>query len=94
MTEGDDGFYVVRSALKHGVSRDDLVHAYNNFIDVFVQDDGVVMYIGPAHNGALIEVGVLSASDRPELTVVVHGFKPARDKYLRLPDQPRRRRQR
>ena len=41
-------------------------------------DDGMVMYIGPAHSGALLEVGVV---DWYGILAVVHAM-PVRDKFL------------
>jgi len=49
---------------------------------VFEQDDDMIMHIGPARDGQLLEVGSIAASDYPGMTLIVHAM-PARPKYLR-----------
>jgi hypothetical protein len=49
---------VVESARKHGFDDDSMFHAVRNYVRVFDLDE-VVMFIGPAENGAMLEVGVL-----------------------------------
>lgn len=43
----DDGPLVLQSAMRHGVSPADALHAWAYAVDAFVLDDGLVMYIGP-----------------------------------------------
>lgn len=70
---------IAASARKHGVSDDDIIHAFNNPIRAEDVDEGLMMLIGPDHAGNLYEVGVVESEDGP---IVVHAM-PARLKYLR-----------
>ena len=47
----------LKSAWKHGVTRDDIDHALSNPLAVHYFD-GYVMVIGPDRSGNLLEVGV------------------------------------
>jgi hypothetical protein len=69
---------ILDSARKHGLSDDDILHAYRNPIRVFEVDD-LTMLIGPDHATRLLEIGVVSAEG---IEFIVHAM-PARDKYLR-----------
>lgn len=67
------------SARKHGVTDDDMIHAVRHHLRAFETDDAAVtMYIGPATNAELLEVGVV---DDPEGVAVIHAM-PARPKFL------------
>ena len=70
---------IAESARKHGVTADDMLHAYDHPIHVFDLDDGFTLIIGPARNANLLEVGVVDGDIAP---VIVHAM-PARDKFLR-----------
>jgi hypothetical protein len=69
---------VLRSARKHGISDDDMLHAYRNPIRAFAVDD-LVMLVGPDRAGRLLEIGV---ADADGLDFIVHAM-PARPKYVR-----------
>jgi hypothetical protein len=71
---------VLASARKHGVSDDDILHAFRNPLLAKQEDDGLTMIVGPKCDGGLIEVGV-SVNDG--YTVVVHAMDPARRRFLR-----------
>lgn len=71
-----DGLRVIDSARKHGFADDDLFHALRNILRV-IPEDGLIIYIGPAQDGTVLEVGVV-ADDEDER--VVHAMK-ARRKY-------------
>jgi hypothetical protein len=71
--------YIAPSARKHGISDDDMLHAFRNPIGAEDLDEGLTMLIGPARDGALLEVGVADSSDGP---VIIHADQ-ARAKYLR-----------
>ncbi|MEX2621770.1 MAG: hypothetical protein WD250_16255 [Egibacteraceae bacterium] len=59
-------------ARKHGIADDDMRHAARNAIRRVVMDDDLVMLIGPATDGALLEIGVLDLEgDDP---VVIHAM--------------------
>jgi hypothetical protein len=70
---------IAASARKHGVSDDDMLHAFNNPIRAEDMDEGLTMLIGPDQAGNLYEVGVVESEDGP---IIVHAML-ARPKYLR-----------
>lgn len=70
---------IAESARKHGVSDEDMLHAYANPIRVFDLDEGFTMIIGANHAAVIFEIGVVSEIPVP---VIVHAMK-ARDKFLR-----------
>jgi len=70
---------IAESAHKHGVSDEDIRHAYAHPIRVFDLDDGFTMVIGVNHAAIIYELGVVDGVPAP---VVVHAMK-ARDKFLR-----------
>ena len=69
---------ILNSARKHGVLDEDMLHAYRNPTRVFEVDD-LVMLIGAATNGNLLEIGVAVAEG---VEFIVHAMS-ARPKYLR-----------
>jgi hypothetical protein len=69
---------IADSALKHGVARDAILHAFRNPIRAYDVDDGFAMLIGPAPNADLLEIGVVSATEGP---VIVHAMR-ARQRFL------------
>lgn len=70
---------VLPSALKWGILEDDVLHALRHHLRWFAQRDDMAMYIGPSHDGSMLEVGVIAWHG----TVAVAHAMPARDKYLR-----------
>ncbi len=70
---------IAASARKHGVSDEDIRHAYEHPIRVFELDEGFTMIIGANHAAIIFEIGVVDGVPAP---VVVHAMK-ARDKFLR-----------
>jgi len=58
------------SARRHQVADEDMLHALRNHIRKFDTDD-VTMFIGPARNGALLEIGVLDFDADP---VIIHAM--------------------
>ena len=69
---------VLASARKHGISDDDMLHAYGNPVRVFVLDD-LTMVIGSDRAGQLLEIGVAAAEG---IEFIVHAMA-ARPKFLR-----------
>ncbi|HKZ29495.1 MAG TPA: hypothetical protein VJ482_07625 [Acidimicrobiia bacterium] len=69
---------IVATARKHGVSDNDMLHAYRNPIRVFSLDD-LVMLIGADAAGNLLEIGVATGEG---VEFIVHAM-PARTKFLR-----------
>ena len=68
---------ILPSAREHGLSDDDMLHAYRHPIRVFDLDD-LVMLIGPSESAQLLEVGVATAEG---IDFVVHAMS-ARPKFL------------
>ncbi len=69
---------ILDSARKHGISDEDILHAYRNPIRVFEIED-LTMLIGPATDGNLLEIGIAVAEG---FEFIVHAM-PARPKFLR-----------
>jgi hypothetical protein len=65
-------------ARKHGITDESMLHAVRNKLFVVEQDE-IVIFIGPDLNGNLIEVGI---SNKRNGKTIVHAMK-ARKKYLR-----------
>lgn len=70
---------VAQSALKHGVDRDDILHAYRNPVRIWDLGDGFTMMLGPTRAALILEVGYVEG----ETAIVVVHAMPAREKYLR-----------
>jgi hypothetical protein len=70
---------IAPSARKHGVSDEDIRHAYANPIRIFDLDDGFTMIIGANRAAIIYEIGVVGGVPAP---VVVHAMK-AREQFLR-----------
>ena len=73
-----DEWVILSSANKHGIVDVDLIHAIDNHLQVWGQDDGLTVLIGPTRAGALLEVGLIEWYG---LTAIAHAM-PARSKYL------------
>ncbi|MGH3500979.1 MAG: hypothetical protein ACRDQA_08805 [Nocardioidaceae bacterium] len=68
-------------ARKHGLADTDIRHAVRNAVRRVLMDDDLTMLIGPASDGALLEIGVLDIDgDDP---VVIHAM-PLRQKFYRF----------
>jgi hypothetical protein len=68
-------------ARKHGIADSDIWHAVRNSMRRILLDDDLTMLIGPATNGALLEIGILDIEgDDP---VVIHAL-PLRPKFHRF----------
>jgi hypothetical protein len=72
---------IAPSASKHGVTSEDMLHAFRNPIRVFHLEDDLTMYIGPDRSARLIEVGFAVSHD--DVIVIIHAMRPARAKFLR-----------
>lgn len=73
---------VLPSARKHGITDDDIRHAFENAVaSVTVADQpDFSMVLGPDQAGRLLEIGVMADDDND---YVIHAM-PARPKYLNL----------
>mgnify|MGYP006326680653 FL=1 len=69
---------ILASARRHGITDDDMLHAYRNPIRVFELDDDLTMLIGSDQSAQLLEVGVAAAEG---LEFIVHAM-PARARFL------------
>jgi hypothetical protein len=68
------------SARRHGVADEDVRHAWRNHILSHEADDeGVVILVGPARDGSLLEVGMISS----DTSIRIIHCMPARPRYLR-----------
>ncbi|HET6560356.1 MAG TPA: hypothetical protein VFG72_00630 [Marmoricola sp.] len=70
---------IAASARKHGITDDDILHAFNHPISYEDLDEGFVMIIGPTRSAHMIELGFIDTDQGP---VIVHAMT-ARKKYLR-----------
>ena len=70
---------IADSARKHGVTDEDMLHAYRNPIRLFELDEGFMMIIGASRTAIVFEVGVVQSGTAP---VIVHAMR-AREKFLR-----------
>jgi hypothetical protein len=79
---------VLRSALRHGIPGEDILHAINHAITVDKVGDDPVRWLvlGPDRAGNLLEVVVM---DRPAGPAVIHAM-PMRSQYRRLLPKGRR----
>ncbi len=71
---------ILEPAYRHGVAEEDILHALRFEMHHVVQEDGMVMFVGPDLQGVLIEVGVLEWFG---ILAIAHAMRPAREKYLR-----------
>jgi hypothetical protein len=69
---------IVASARKHGITDEQILHAYRNPIRVLDFDD-LTMLIGPDETGRPLEIGLVVADG---IEFIVHAM-PARPKFMR-----------
>ncbi len=67
------------SALKHGLSEGEILHAYRNPIRAWDLGDGFTMLIGANQAALILEVGYVQGTTA---IVIVHAMR-AREKFLR-----------
>lgn len=70
---------IAQSARRHGVSDEDIRHAYAHPIRIFDLDEGFTMVIGANRAVIIYEIGVVDGVPAP---VVVHAMR-ARYRFLR-----------
>ena len=71
-------YRIARSARRHRIADDDILHACRNAVRVVTTDE-VTMLIGADRSGRLLEVGTIVQAER---ITIIHAM-PARAKYLR-----------
>ena len=70
---------IAPSALKHGLSEEEILHAYRNPVRVWDLGDGFTMIVGPNAAAIFLEVGYVEGD---VAVVIVHAMR-AREKFLR-----------
>ncbi len=70
--------FIAPSALKHGFSKEDILHAYRNPIRIFELDENLYMIIGANRAAIILEVGVSVNSNRQ---IIIHAMN-ARSRFL------------
>lgn len=70
---------IAQSALKHGFTEDEILHAYRNPIRAWDLGDGFTMIIGANRAALILEVGYVHGTTA---VVIVHAMQ-AREKFLR-----------
>lgn len=70
-------------ARKHGVADDDIRHAVRNAMRRVTMANDLVMLIGPATDGSLLEIGVLDIDG--DDAVVIHAMR-LRQKFFKFLD--------
>lgn len=63
---------IARSARRHGIDDEDILHALRNAIRSFDVDE-VTMLIGPARDGTLLELGVVELDE--DDPAVIHAMR-------------------
>ena len=80
--EGQDAAVRIGApARKHGVGDADIMHAVRTAIRKIDMDDDLTMLIGPASDGAPLELGVLGLDSHDP--VIIHAL-PLRAKFYRF----------
>ncbi|MDO5668591.1 MAG: hypothetical protein Q4G50_01160 [Corynebacterium sp.] len=70
---------IAKSALKHELTEDEILHAYRNPIRAWDLGEGFTMIIGPNQAALILEVGYIQGTTA---VVIVHAMR-ARKKFLR-----------
>lgn len=68
---------ILGSARRHGVTDEDMLHAYRNPVRVFALDD-LTMLVGPDRSARLLEIGVATADG---IEFIVHAMA-ARPRFV------------
>jgi hypothetical protein len=69
-------------ARKHGIADADIWHAVRNAMRRVSVDDDLVMLIGPASDGALLEIGVLDIGGEDPVAVHAQRLRPKFQTFL------------
>ena len=69
---------IARSALKHGLSEADILHAYHHPIRAWDMGDGFTMLLGANRAALVLEIGYIQGITA---IVIVHAMR-AREKFL------------
>jgi hypothetical protein len=69
-------------ARKHDIGDEDMLHAVRTAMRRVVIDDGLTMLIGPAHDGALLEIGVLDIDGEDPVLIHAMALRPTFYRFL------------
>ena len=69
-------------ARKHGVADVDMLHAVRTAMRRVVMDDELTMLIGPACDGALLEIGVLDIDGEDPILIHAMALRPTFHQFL------------
>jgi hypothetical protein len=69
-------------ARRHGVAEADIWHAIRNAMRRVVMDDDLTMLIGPATNGAPLEIGVLDIEGVDAVVIHAMALRPKFQRFL------------
>ena len=70
---------IAQSVLKHGLTDEEIPHAYRNPVRVWDLGDGYTMIIGANQTALILEVGDIQGTTA---VVIVHAMR-ARERFLR-----------
>ena len=76
---------ITTSARKHGLTDADILHAWENALRIIPEEydyETRLLVLGPARNGALLELVVVEA-DQPNRVIHADRMRPALLDYLR-----------
>jgi len=74
---------IAEPARRHGVNDDDVLHAVRSAIRRVVMDEDLTMLIGPAVDGALLELGILDLDGDDPVVIHAMSLRPKFYRFLR-----------
>ncbi len=74
---------IYRSARRHGIVDEDIVHAIEQALATGEQDDGTVLYLGPDRAGNLLEVVSVRRDDGTEMVIHAMRMRAKYEPFLR-----------
>lgn len=74
---------IYRSARKHGIGDEDILHAIEHALSAGEQDDGKVLYLGPDRAANLLEVVSVVRDDGSEIVIHAMRMRPKYEPFLR-----------
>ena len=69
-------------ARRHGVTEGDIWHAVRNAMRRVVVDEDLTMLIGPASDGALLEIGILDIDGEDPVMIHAMALRPKFYRFL------------
>lgn len=74
---------IYRSARKHGIGDEDILHAIEHALAAGEQDDGKVLYLGHDRSANLLEVVSVVRHDGSEIVIHAMRMRPKYEPFLR-----------